>query len=350
MKFTGKKILFFSTAFFGYENKIIDKLNETGATVVYYNERSVTKAWERALLKLSPNFFWLKTYKYYQEIVNSNKNENYDYIFWNGITMLNKKIVHMIKKAFPDSILIMYLPDSIQNKRWIASLFDEFDKVITFDRMDYVYYKVYKKRKNIYFRPLYYADCYCEKKSEKSDYKYDVCFIGTIHSDRYKIINELKQWSKDNDIKLYTYCYLQGRFVFYIYKLIKKEFRDARLTDFKFNKLDSKAIVDIVKKSKSVIDMQYPLNTGLTMRTIEMLGLNKKLITTNSDVKKYDFYNEDNIYVIDRKCVIFSKKFFHVPYRDVPLTIYEKYSLESWLIDIFEANTPKIDKFMINAI
>ena len=53
----GKKILFLSPAFFKYENMIADKMREMGAKVDMYDERSVTSAMARALLKISPAIF-----------------------------------------------------------------------------------------------------------------------------------------------------------------------------------------------------------------------------------------------------------------------------------------------------
>ncbi|EEX2831637.1 glycosyltransferase, partial [Escherichia coli] len=45
------------------------------------------------------------------------------------------------------------------------------------------------------------------------------------------------------------------------------------------------------------IDIHHPSQHGLTMRTIEAVGLNKKIITTNADIKKYDFYDPKDVYV-----------------------------------------------------
>ena len=62
---SGKKILFFSPAFFKYENMIADKMREMGAEVDMYDVRSVTKAFQRALLKIHPAFFKKKSPRYY---------------------------------------------------------------------------------------------------------------------------------------------------------------------------------------------------------------------------------------------------------------------------------------------
>ena len=72
------------------------------------------------------------------------------------------------------------------------------------------------------------------------------------------------------------------------------------------------------------------------MRTIETLGAKKKLITTNPNVKGYDFYRPENVLIVDRINPIITKEFIEQPWEDVPEEIYRKYSISSWLNIIFE--------------
>ena len=44
-----------------------------------------------------------------------------------------------------------------------------------------------------------------------------------------------------------------------------------------------------------------------------------------------DFYDEENIYVYDGKSFNFDSPFFKKPYKKIDESIYEKYSLRSWL-------------------
>ena len=96
-------------------------------------------------------------------------------------------------------------------------------------------------------------------------------------------------------------------------------------------KKNSEEIADVIDKSKIVLDIQHPKQIGLTMRTIEMLGMNKKLITTNSTIKNYDFYNPNNICVIDRNDIKIDMNFLDTPYQAIKKDVYESYSLENWI-------------------
>ena len=73
--------------------------------------------------------------------------------------------------------------------------------------------------------------------------------------------------------------------------------------------LPSEQLTAKLKQSKTVVDIQHPKQSGLTMRTIEMLGANKKMITTNADIQNYDFYHPNNICIVDRNNVVVPPEF-----------------------------------------
>jgi len=323
-----KRILFFAPAFFGYELKIKAKMEEMGAVVDFYDERSVKKAASRALLKISSDIFEYKSKRYYSNIIEKHKNQTYDYIFVVKCDMMTESILQDLHIAFPKAMFCLYLWDSVKNIKGVTDKFKYFDRVLTFDRQDAVKYPVMK------FRPLFYADEFRLELNKDNDYKYDISFCGTIHSDRYKIIRKIIDYCRQYKLKYFTFCYLQSKFIYHFYKITKPEFSKTKESDFSFAKMSSRNISDVVKKSRVILDVQHPNQMGLTMRTIEMLGMNKKLITTNPEIKKYDFYNPNNILVVDRKNIQIPHTFFKSKYTALSDDIFEKYSIESWIKDI----------------
>ena len=107
------------------------------------------------------------------------------------------------------------------------------------------------------------------------------------------------------------------------------------MSEFHYEPLSNKDILHIIEQSRIVIDIQHPKQTGLTMRTIEMLGAKRKLITTNADVKLYDFYRPENISVIDRKSPKLDEVFLKSNYVSIDEGIYRKYSIDNWLDNVF---------------
>ena len=72
------------------------------------------------------------------------------------------------------------------------------------------------------------------------------------------------------------------------------------------------------------------------MRSIEILGLQRKLITTNKDIQNYDFYNKNNIFILDRANPVMDMDFFKAPYEKLNEKLYGKYSLENWILEVLK--------------
>lgn len=327
----GKKILLFFPEFFDYGKTICNKMQEMGAEVDYYDERAITSTLSKAFLKVSPSIFNKQSNKYFEQILNEVKENNYDYILIVKCDMISEYVLSRMRKQFQHSTFILYLFDSLKNIKYIEKKIRYFDKAYSFDRFDCL------KNSALTFRPLYFSDDFkqCEIQEENT---YDVCFIGTIHSDRFKIIKNLIEQSEKLGFTFYTFNYLQSKSIFLLYKIFKPEFWRANKKMFSFHKMNMSEISNIVKHSKIILDIQHPNQVGLTQRTIEMIGMNKKIITTNPDIRNYDFYDENNILVIDRDHPTFEKNFFNTEYMPIKNEIYERYYLRNWILEVLQLN------------
>ena len=306
---------------------IADKMREMGAVVDVYDVRAVTSAKDRALLKISPAFFKKKSLRYYENIIDENKDKEYDYILVVKCDMTPISVLKKLKTVFPNAKLCLNLWDSVENIPGVIEKFKYFDTLHSFDLDDCEKYPVLK------FRPLFFGDQF-RKAEHKGEYKYDISFCGTIHSDRYAVIKQVQKIAEEEGMKCYWFLYLQSKFIYKFYKLIKKEFRGVNESVFSFDKMSAAEIAKIVDESRIILDIQHPKQTGLTMRTIEMIGMNKKLITTNESIKKYDFYNSNNVAVVDRNAVKIPKNFITTSYQALPKEVYEQYSLKSWILEV----------------
>ena len=88
--------------------------------------------------------------------------------------------------------------------------------------------------------------------------------------------------------------------------------------------------------SEIIIDIEHPDQSGLTIRTLEVLAAGKKLVTTNRDVINYDFYQYGNVYVIDRLNPKVPQDFIKKPFNPYPSSILNSYSIDNWLVDVLE--------------
>ena len=73
---------------------------------------------------------------------------------------------------------------------------------------------------------------------------------------------------------------------------------------------------------------------SLSTRPFEAIGANCKLITTNKEIQKYDFYNENNICVVDENNPQIDIDWIHSPFISIPNDILEKYSIGSFVNDL----------------
>lgn len=329
-----KRVLFLSPKFFDYETSIYNAIIKEGALVDYFDERPFTSSIGKIVLRLRLNFLTsLFVDFYYSKILKVAKNYDYDFLFILIPESIKKKHILAIIKSNPSIKVIIYMWDSIKNRPHAADFINVADYFFSFDPSDCML------DRKIQFLPLFYTDDYISgRELTDGENNYNACFIGTIHSDRFSMVNsilrQLDLVGKNNFIYFYCPSYL----LFILKKIFTRELDGVSFSAVSFVPLSKMQIIEVVKKSNLVIDIEHPNQVGLTMRTIEMLGSERKLITTNSDVMSYDFYNANNIAVVDRYNPILKPSIVVNEYVKVSEHIYNKYSLTSWVKNIFKIN------------
>lgn len=329
-----KSILFFCPKFFGYQDEIANKLRALGAFVDAYDERPQNDFFTKASIRINKNLVKRKIQNYYDTILTETSSRTYEYIFVVNIEAMLPNILEKLKKQNPKSQFILYMWDSLQNKKQTQEILPFFDKVFSFDKSDV------QKIDGVRFRPLFFIDKYAEIARTVKHTSNDVCFIGTVHSDRYHLIENIKHQIDQLSLKGHFFLFFPNRILFVYKKLRDIKFFGARYSDFSFSSLSQTEIVNTIRDSKVILDIQHPGQTGLTMRTIEMIGADKKIITTNEDIRNYDLFNEENIMVIDRRNPVLDRSFFENPYKPLEEKLKFKYSIDGWLHELFLADHP----------
>ena len=90
-----------------------------------------------------------------------------------------------------------------------------------------------------------------------------------------------------------------------------------------------------IAASAILLEIQKEEQRGLTFRPFEALGLSKKLITNNKRIKEYDFYDANNICIIDNEDISIPADFFTTPYKQINEAIKRKYHLDNWIETLF---------------
>jgi len=333
MNLNGKNVLLLAPNFFEYKQNIHSELVALGANVVSFNERISDKPIIKAIIRMRLHFLISPLINnYYKKILNEIENINLDFIFVINPEVINKSIFDSLCNNNPGIRTILYLWDSINNKPHFEKLFCLFDEMWSFDRSDC------KKNENLKFLPLFFDISYIQVAKANTELEYDFCFIGTVHSDRFAIVNSIKLQAKDLGLKVYTFMYLPSKLMFFYKKFFDKGFLGIRYSDLAYTPLSENEIINILAKSKIVIDINHNLQNGLTSRTFETLAANKKLLTTNSSITDYDFYDKNNIDIIDRNNPKLSVDFLSSEYNHNMSKLISNYSIKNWVIEIFRIN------------
>lgn len=325
MNLTGKNVLLLCPPFFGYEKEIVAKLEEMGAEVQYVEDHP--SEWYITLVEVMHRIGFSRSWfiKHYEDrVLHKIGNNKFDFILIINGPYLTSRFTGLLREKHlksDDSRIVLYYWDSLKNLNEDRKRWDDCDDILVFDDIDYQEYK-----ERVKFLPLFYCDKYWVKQNITPEY--DVMIIGSFRLNRYNYVKELK--SKNPGIRIGTYLY-HSKWGFKFHKTFRSKYKHVKYEDLRYKKLSFQEVVDLYSKSNTVFDNPMLGQRGLTIRTIESLAMHKKLITTNENVKKYDFYNPDDIYVLSPESMeLPPKDWYYTPFS-VSDKIIKEYSIESWL-------------------
>lgn len=209
----------------------------------------------------------------------------------------------------------LYQWDSLSNYPYQTMLL-YFNHVLTFDISD-------SKHLNLEYYPLFSM---IENDRKELSRNIDILFIGSFHSDRYKVLKEILCQYKD--LNIYFYLYIP--FLSYIKRIFKGE--KILLSDIRFFKIKPEKLSCFYNNSKCVLDIEAYHQTGFTMRTLEALYCGCKLITTNDNIYTADFFDKKIISVIDRNDVLLDKSFIFNDENVEDNKILQVKNLKEWVV------------------
>lgn len=307
MNLKGKRILLQAPLFFDLHIQLIKEIEERGAIVHYYKDELFlfTPKWKSGrLLKLKKLIysFYNPSRKKAYRFIKENKNTYDIYICINGFCFCD--ILHKyLKKKNSHLISILYLWDSCKEFNFIDT-FHYFEKVFSFDIID-------SKSYNINYLPLFWVPNNLPVCKDK----YDLFFVGSLHSDRYSFLKKMlvinpsislylklyvdfPKYVWITYIKYYTSSILHSNNLNKIrYHILKGEIKDDFITRVPISRDE---FDHNMKLSRCILDIALPSQSGVSNRVIGALAMGKKIITTNSYIKDTSFYDPKRILIINR--------------------------------------------------
>ena len=172
------------------------------------------------------------------------------------------------------------------------------------------------KKYNIRYNTQFYS--FPDTQNTKSgDAVYDIFFIGKDKG-RYDLIYRLANYLDESGI---TYS-------FKVFSDSEKKFerKDLITTDY----LNYHDICRLICQSNAVLDIVQDGQEGLTLRAMEALFYDKKIVTNNTHYIDLPFYSSESIYFLEDGLEGL-KDFIEAPEVKYDETIKDYYSIENWL-------------------
>ena len=302
---------------FGYIDTLVEKLEEyPNRSITYINYDAVKFKYTSSLSRVY-NFF-LKIFlgknlkkKFITEkmILKFSEMERQDFILVIRPDKLEKELLLFLKGKTQK--LISYYFDSISTFPDKAKLISCFDIVYSFEKADV-------KNYNLKFITNFIP---CDDKIEKCEGK-GVFNISSKDS-RLCVLQKIAEHLKTHKFPF--------KFIIRSEKLIPLD--NIEVTQHYMGLDKTKKYI---QEASILLDIQKEEQEGLTFRVFEVLQFKKKMITTNSDIKNYDFYHPDNILIIDKKNPVINEDFLQTPYKILPDSIIDKYRRKAWIELVFE--------------
>ena len=343
-----KNILIIMPKFYAYQSKIHDDLIARGANVSFYDEEPdktkflVLKRLGKIFKK--KNIFARFNKQLTEKIIAEMPAGGYDYFLLIRGNIISEDTVNQIKENAlkAGAKTVYYAWDSFENMEHHGMLGRQFNKRATFDSVDA------KNNSDYELLPLFYSDEFdASRVATPSEFKYDYVSVSAFFPFRYRYFKAFKKANPDKKLALKLYLSPE------VYK--GKKFTDPKLVKdldmdiVSFTPFTPEDIRDMCLNSKAVLDLANETQQGLTMRTMETLGIRRKIVTNNIYLRDYEFYNEDNACVLENlaskadeaeKTGDYSE--FTLPgseWLDASYSVNEdvrrKYSIHAWLDNLF---------------
>ena len=246
--------------------------------------------------------------------------------FQDQILVINPELIdleyHLEIKKFTNKY-IAYLYDSVDRCPVEHLLNRVFDIIFSFDDNDISKYNFKKTNNYIYFdkKPL------DQKKTE-----FDIFYLAS-YDKRLELLNQISR--KLNEINK-TYLFIVVGKKTWKKSLLNFFNNSNKSIIYRRNRIKQEDIGFYYSKTNVILDLVRDNQIGLSFRVFEAMAFQKKLITSNKSIKNYDFYNPKNILIVDKSNLIFESTFFESNYEPLSDDIYRKYTLNSWVENVFE--------------
>ena len=275
----------------------------------YYNRKipfNVLKVLRNTPLVKKSLGSWANKIRQYDVILVMDSDANYRVLEW------------ISKKASPKARKIMYYRNCILSLRKEVS--PEYVKKLGYELWSYNLTDC--KKYSIRYNPQMIRSADFTNRKKMNNHRYDIVFLGNAKG-RNEYIKNLFHFFTEIGMN----CY------FYIPDMLDFEGNQCK----NGSRLNYSDYINLIYESSAILDIVTEKNYGLTLRPIEALFSERKLITNYKEIDQYDFYCKENIYILKENLNVNDlKDFFKKAYCKIDKSIVENYDIRRWYDHFFE--------------
>jgi hypothetical protein len=324
-----QKICIISFDHWNYDKHIVDKLNEKGIDAFHikiggFKHKNIgtriLNTFSKIFLGKNP-----KIQKRQEHIIEMLEKKG----FQDQILVINPEVIsleyHLKIKKFTQKY-IAYLYDSVERCPVEHLLHGVFDEIYSFDKGDVAKYG-FKETTNYN---------YLEKQpmTDAISIKNQVLYIASFDNRLEKVMLLKQAFEK---IKVSYKFIIVGKKTS-LFKLKNIFSTTISEIELRRNRIEQNDLKLLYSKTQAILDLVRDNQSGLSFRVFEAMAFQKKLITNNKNIVHYNFYNPNNILVLENENYVFDKAFFDTNYEPLSDEIYYIYTLDNWVNKIFNLN------------
>lgn len=329
--FNGKKIILGAPTAYGFSEIIEQELRHQGFEVYslscVQHEFKYKNIAERLNCYVHKNFLGQKDYKTYLRFkrVEGDLEDRLagiprvDYALIIRPDQYSKKIINMINLKADKTV--GYQWDGLSRFPAVYKRINLFDRFFVFDPKD-------AKYPGILPSTNFYTNSFSV--SHSKEYESDLYYVGSYICKRASKIEEIITTLQERGLSIKHHIYR--------FRKRKSRFKYLGTTSENLTYYEN---LRFAFNTKILLDVPTNLHNGLSFRTFEAIGFGKKLITTNKEIEKYDFYHPNNIFVWDAQAHEKLQAFLNAPYVELDCYIKEKYSFSHWINNLLEERQEK---------
>ncbi len=313
-----ESVLFFSPSFYQYGKIIVSAIKKEG---LYVNHYEYCSSWYYMLASL------LKKQKLVQRIkeryfVKLFRIINKEIISYDSIIIVRGSEIPIwfylfLKEKFKKARFVLYLWDEIELDQEELDRLSFFDKVLSFSQKDCAQY-------GFAFRPMFFNDnMACQFGGAK---QYDLLLLASFKQSRYDFLKKLLKTYPQYNIKAILRCspltFLRAPESLKYWKY------------FKFKSVPYDRMMRYLHDARACIELPNPGQSAITTRPVEAMWAEIKIVTTSQSISNYDFFDKNNILIINSDNPLISEQWLEKDFVPIPKEIINKYSLTSFVKDL----------------